>query len=97
MEGEPRTLRIQVCTRCITGAEFCSLQQFVSNEIMFLDVAMSCRDIIQRGSRACKCTRMLEGDPTLDCVHPTKAKMQIIKGREEGKYLGPVGFFFFFF
>ena len=78
MEGEPGTLRIQVCTRCIIGAGFCSLQQCVSNEIIFPDVAMYCRDIMQRESRACKCTRILEGDPTLDCVHPTKAKIQII-------------------
>ena len=97
MEGEPGTLRIQVCTRCIIGAGFCSLQQFVSNEIIFPDVATYCRDIIRRESRACKCTRILEGDPTLDCAHPTKAKMQIIKGREEDKCLGPVGFLFFLF
>ena len=37
VEGEPETLGIQVCTRCIIGAGFCSLQQFVSNEIIFAD------------------------------------------------------------
>ena len=75
VEGEPGTLRIQVCTRCIIGAGFCSLQQFVSNEIIFADVATYSRYIIQRQSQACKCTHIPEGDPSLDCVHPTKAKI----------------------
>ena len=79
--SEPGTLRIQVCTRCIISVGFCSLQQFVSNEIIFADVATYCRDIIQRQSQACKCTHIQEGDPSLDCVHPTKAKIQLMKGR----------------
>lgn len=38
---------------------------------------------------------ILEGEPSLDCVHPTKAKMQLIKEREENKCLGPVDFVVF--
>ena len=56
VEGEPITLRIQVCKRCIIPAVFSSLQQFVSNEIIFADVATYCWDVIRRQPRVCKCT-----------------------------------------
>ena len=38
---------------------------------------------------------ILGEDPSLACVHSTKAKLQLIKEREENKCLGPVDFVLF--
>ena len=91
VEGEPGTLRIQVCTRCVIGAGFSSLYRFVSNEIIFADVVLlryHCETV-----SGLKCTGKSEGAPSLNCVYSTKAKLQLIK--EEEKCLGPLCFFFF--
>ena len=94
VEGEPGTLRIQVCTRCIIGAGFCSLYQFVSNEIIFADVAMHCRDIIRRQSQTWN-TLVIGGRPLIRFCVSNQSKNTTHKGKGRGEMSGTRGLFFF--
>ena len=95
VEGEPITSRIQVCTRCIIGAVFCSLQQIVSNEIIFADVATYCWDIIRRQPPVCKCT-CTWGRPLIRLCASNLSQNTTHKGEVNDKCLEPVSCCFFF-